>query len=133
MTSIIVPIAICVVLPVVIVWLTSRTKINSTNKRTEVLIEAIRHSGEGFDPDTITSMLATPVRSPREILNLRLLRGSIFSLIGLAMFLIIPFTGFGKNPNVNIYFYLVAGMSMAIGIGYLITYMVSRKNVNDEK
>ena len=35
------PIGICVVLPIIIVWLNMRRKTNETNRRTEVLLAAL--------------------------------------------------------------------------------------------
>ena len=41
MDAILVPIAVCVVLPVMIVWLINRTRQNETNRRTEIMLKAI--------------------------------------------------------------------------------------------
>lgn len=40
--EILVPIFVCVVLPVAVVLITSLTKINSDNRRTQIIIKAIR-------------------------------------------------------------------------------------------
>ncbi len=136
MTETLVPIAICVVLPALVVWLTSRAKINKTNKDTEVFIEAIKHSNDGIDTDTLIRMLARPVRparTPRDILYLRLLRGAIFTFSGLAIFIITPIIDYGINPCMKVCIFIAAALSTAIGLGYLITYRVSRKNITDEK
>ena len=41
MDKILVPIFICVVLPVTIVWLITRARQNETNRKTEVMLKAI--------------------------------------------------------------------------------------------
>ena len=48
MEEILVPIAICVVLPVMIVWLINRTRQNETNRKTEIMLKAIE-SGATID------------------------------------------------------------------------------------
>lgn len=50
MTSIIVPIGICVVLPVMLVWLVTRVRRNEIDKKAEVMIKAIE-SGVTIDSD----------------------------------------------------------------------------------
>ena len=40
-TSIIISLGICVVLPVLIVWLIMRKQTNDTNKRTEIILAAL--------------------------------------------------------------------------------------------
>lgn len=78
MTSIIVPIFVCVVLPVAIVAIVYAASINSDNQRSKVLIKAIE-SNCGIDADKLAEALQKPKKTAREILNLRLLRGCIFS------------------------------------------------------
>lgn len=51
-TAVIVPIAVVVVLPVLIVWLIARVKINNDNRRSEALLEAIRQ-GSNVDADRL--------------------------------------------------------------------------------
>lgn len=119
---------VCVVLPVLIVFIVFRAAMNSDNKRAEILIKAIEHNGD-IDADRLAKALEKPRKSPREILNLRLLRGCIFSLIGLFLIAIglVSFatgTEFGADPvTVPMLF---GGASMAIGISYLIVYFVTR-------
>lgn len=122
---------VCVVLPVLIVFIVFRAAMNSDNKRAEILIKAIEQNGD-VDADSLARALEKPRKSPREILNLRLLRGCIFSLIGILLIAIglVSFatgTEFGADPvTVPMLF---GGASMAIGISYLIVYFVTRGQV----
>ena len=50
MRDIIVPIGICVVLPVMLVWLVTRVRRNEIDKKTEVMLKAIE-SGATIDSD----------------------------------------------------------------------------------
>ena len=122
---------VCVVLPVLIVFIVFRAAMNSDNKRAEILIKAIEQNGD-VDADRLAQALEKPRKSPREVLNLRLLRGCIFSLIGL-FFAVIGLvswaqgTEFGADP-VTIPL-LFGGALLAIGISYLIVFFVTRRQV----
>lgn len=122
-----IPIFICVVLPALIVWIVFRASINNDNKRAEVLIKAIE-SNNGIDADRLADALAKPRKTAREILNLRLLRGCIFSFIGLGFFATALFANSEGIHSDNIVIPMLAGsVSLAIGVSYLIVYFVTRK------
>ncbi len=136
MTHVLVPIFVCVVLPVSIVLIYFLSVMNSDNKRSQVLIKAIE-SDNCPDADKLAESLRKTKRSARELLNLRLLRGCIFSLIGLALIilgLVNYHSGhyeFGSDPvTVPLMF---GSVSAAVGISYLIVYFVSRKQVDDKE
>ena len=122
---------VCVVLPVLIVFIVFRAAMNSDNKRAEILIKAIEQNGD-VDADSLARALEKPRKSPREILNLRLLRGCIFSLIGIlliAIGLAAFATGIKFVDEPVMVPMLFGGASMAIGISYLIVYFVTRGQV----
>ena len=48
--DILMPLGVCVVLPVMIVWLVMRTRQNETNKKTEIMLKAIE-AGATIDAD----------------------------------------------------------------------------------
>ena len=52
--NILVPIAICVVLPVLIVWLIGRVRQNETNRKAEIMLKAIEN-GQSIDPEIFKS------------------------------------------------------------------------------
>ncbi|MDO4320674.1 MAG: TspO/MBR family protein [Bacteroidales bacterium] len=133
--GLIVPIAICVVLPVMIVWLISRRLINADNKRTEVLIEAIK-SNAGIDADKLAEAFHKPRLSDVEILNRRLLYGCVWTLLGVMSGIsAIIFACTEPWSNIHNPLMLFCGLCLAIGIGFLIVYFVSRRIVlgNSEK
>lgn len=131
MESILVPIFVCVVLPVAIVLIVFLAAMNSDNKRAAVLIKAIEISG-GADIDKLSESLRKQKKSPREILNLRLLRGCIFTLIGLSVIIVgianlIAGSIFSSDPvTVPL---MIGAPCLAVGISYLIVYFVSRKQL----
>ena len=57
MTNVLVPIAICCILPICVVWIIFHAATNGDNKRAEVLIKAIE-SNNGIDADRLADALA---------------------------------------------------------------------------
>ena len=134
MTGILVPIFICVVLPVAIVLIVFLYNMNSDNKRAQVLIKAIE-ANKDIETDKLAEAFSKPRRSPREILNLRLLRRSIFTLCGLG-FVIFGLVGLANDFTIRmepVMIPMICGAScLAVGISYLIVYFVTRKQLADE-
>lgn len=133
MEDILIPIFICVVLPVAIVAIVFAATINNDNKRAKVLIKAIE-SNCGIDADKLAEALQKPKKTAREILNQRLLRGCIFSFIGLALCIvgIVSFYYIGALSEDSFTVPLVfGGASLAIGLSYLVVYFVTRKQIKD--
>lgn len=122
------PFSVCVLLPVMIVLIVYYARIKSDNNRARVLIKAIE-SGNDIDTNRLAESLKRPRRTPIELLNLRLLRGCIFSLMG-ALFLI--GTALAYNYGLTDFedTWILGSISMAIGVSYLIVWVVSRKQIN---
>lgn len=133
MTSTLVPIFVCVVLPIAVVLITSLTKINGENKRTKIILKAIE-ANKDVDTDKLIESLKKSPKSSREILNGRLLRGCIFTAIGVALAGIGLFfwaNGIkGSDEPVSVPF-VFGSISLALGASYLIVYFVTRKQVVD--
>ena len=128
MEDVLIPIFVACVMPIAIVLIVALRKSNTVNKRSEILIKAIEANKE-VDTDKLIEAMKEPTKSPQEILNARLLRGCMFSLIGLALVLVgivnlAIGTEFSADPvTVPMMF---GGISLAIGISYLIVYFVTR-------
>ncbi len=135
MVQILVPIFCGCVLPIAIVLIVALRKSNVVNKRSEILIRAIEANKE-VDTDKLIEAMKEPKKSPQEVLNARLLRGCMFTLIGVAL-IIFGFAGMASgvgftNDDVSAPF-VFGGISLAIGISYLIVYFISRKQVLTEE
>ncbi len=131
MVQILVPIFCGCVLPIAIVLIVALQKSNVINKRSEILIRAIEANKE-VDTDKLIDAMKEPKKSPQELLNARLLRGCMFSLIGLVL-IIIGIIGLTSgmcfsNDDVSAPF-IFGGISLAIGISYLIVYYITRKQI----
>jgi len=131
LVSTLVPIFICVVLPVAIVFIVSRSVTNRENIRAEILIKSIE-ANNGMDADKLAESLRKPVKTARELLNIRLLRGCLFTLVGIACAIFGIYIQLSlPKSNFQIFAYLGCAMLSAIGISYLIVYFITRKQVGD--
>lgn len=128
-----VPIFVCVVLPVAIVAIINHTKMNADNKRADILMKAI-DSGNMIDADKLADALRKPQKSAQEISNTRLLRGCMYTLIGLFIVIVglVNFcTGADFESDPVTIPMLCGTISLGIGISYLVVYFVSRKQQAD--
>lgn len=120
---------ICVVLPVAIVLIVYLAHINNDNKRAKVLIKAIE-ANNNIDADKLAAALQRPQKSEREIFNRRLLRGCIYTLIGVIL-IAASIIKWAVGGNFDVDGVTVpgtlGGISIAIGISYLIVCYINRK------
>lgn len=133
MPNTLVPIAVCVVLPVTVVWLTTRMKMNNDKLRSEVLIKAIE-TNKDIDADKLAEALARPAKTERDVLFSRLKRGVLFSVLAVLctiLAIVVYLTDFESNAQ-NV-LALVAAGSYAIGIGNLVVYFVSKPHILGEE
>ena len=139
--NIILPIFVCVVLPVSIVLILVYSKVNSTNKQAQVLQKAIE-CDHNLDVDKLAEIISNRrmfqlhkhERTPRELLHLRLLRGCIFTLCGLffgtvSVLTMKPVYDLDDNYTGAL---SVSAISLGVGISYLIVYFMTRKDVDKE-
>ena len=134
LVGIFVPLGICVALPVLIVWLVMRMKINADNRRSQVLIESIR-TNDGADTDKIAEALIRPRRSTWEKLTRKILRGSVYSAMGL-FFLILAIV---MSANTDDYspkeftgMYFISCALLGVGIGFLVSYFVGKNLLKNQ-
>ena len=125
---------ICVVMPVMIVWLVSRTRQNETNKKTEIMLKAIE-SGATIDADFF-KVTQKKQKSTKERLLNRLIWGCATSIlgVGLAVLGIVQWVNWnGTSSNESFVVPLVfAGIFLAIGIALFIGFYVGRKMLSKE-
>ena len=130
MRDIIVPIGICVVLPVMLVWLVTRVRRNEIDKKTEVMLKAIE-SGATIDSDLFKEAPKKRKSTKERLLN-RLICGCAASIIGAAL------TAIGIIPWMTLeddYFaplLIFGGISLAVGIALFIGFFVGRKMLAKE-
>lgn len=130
MREIIVLIGICVVLPVMLVWLITRVRRNEIDKKTEVMLKAIE-SGATIDSDFFKEAPKKRKSTKERLLN-RLICGCAASIIGAAL------TAIGIIPWMTLeddYYaplLIFGGISLAVGIALFIGFFVGRKMLAKE-
>ena len=133
MDEILVPIAICVVLPVMIVWLINRTRQNETNRKTEIMLKAIE-AGATIDADFFKAQQEqkAPKTLKEKLLN-RLTAGCVCTFIGIAAVVVcfVLEAKLGWN-HVGDYMLTFGAISIAIGISFLLVFFVGKKMLTKE-
>ena len=128
LVGIVVPVACGCVLPIVVIWLSVREKMNETNKRTQIALAAIEKNPE-LDLEDLLRKISPKQKLLKEKLLRKLLWGCLTSmmgrgLIGFGVFLGIKNMGGDDDPLTSVCFGL---MLLAIGIAFLVSYFVGRK------
>ena len=124
-----VPLGICVALPVLIVWLVTRTRQNETDKKTEIMLKAIE-AGATIDAEFFKDAQRKQKSTKERLLN-RLIWGCTTSIlgVGLAALGIVQWVNWnGTTSNDSFVVPLVfAGIFLAIGIALVMGFFVGRK------
>ena len=121
------------ILPIVMIWLKTRQKMNETDTRRQIVLAAIEKNKE-TDVEELLKKMAPKQKLLKEKLLSKLLWGCIFSLIGFIIFacgLWIDWCG-GSDPDEIHFLYFCGGVLFAIGIGFLIYYFVGKKMLAKE-
>lgn len=121
--ALLIPIAICVVLPVAIVFIISWSSNTRQKMRTQVLLKAIENNSS-IDADKLADAMTGGKikKTPMDILNKRLLWGCVCTLVGIVL------SVFGVVYDLMGYI-LCGGVLLAVGIGFLIVYFVTHGDV----
>ena len=130
-----VPVFVCVVLPIVIVWLVARTRQNEANRKAEIMLKAIEAGVpvdmSQFEPDKKKGSKSIK----QELLDKR--NGAIITgLVGIG-FLVLGILRaidpqFGLNTFLNKWWLPAGGVLLAVGIGLFISYFVGKKMLAKE-
>lgn len=120
-----IPIFICVVLPVMVVWLVTRANTRRTEKKMDVLMKAIENGTE-IDPDMLVDINGG--KSTKMKLVDKLGSGVMLTLMGLvfillAAFNVLSFAAWGFYAGIPI---------LAVGIGTLVSYFFGMKFLKPE-
>lgn len=127
MEDILIPLGVCVVMPVMIVWLVFRSRNRMVDKKMEVLMKAIEN-GQDIDPELFADDAASRHR-PANI-KMRLLKqlcwGVIMFLAGAGILIGTMYTA----DNVSMF--IVGGILVACGVALLVTFAVGKKWLEPE-
>ena len=129
--DILIPICICCVLPIMIVWLVQRAKQNEANRKAEIMLKAIE-AGVPVDMEQFNARKKTPGTIKKDLLD-KLTGACITTLMGVAF---IAYSIIGScipawkwtvklSP-------IAGGVLLAVGIALFITYFVGKKMLAKE-
>ena len=135
LTEILVPIFVCVILPVAIVFIIGRTRQNEINRKSEIMIKAIEN-GQQIDPELFKATTPEP-KAPKTLkqeLVEKLTGGCVVTLMGVAFLTLYCINLF--MPEAHIMFgnwlAVAGGVMLAVGIGLLVSYFASKSILADE-
>ena len=123
------PVFICVVLPITIVWLVARTKQNETNRKAEIMLKAIE-SGASIDMEQFNTGKKSPRTIKQDLLE-KLNGACITTFMGVA-FLAWAVVGYFHPEYTDGRFFnhlapVAGGVLLAVGIGLFISYFAGKK------
>ena len=134
MEDIVIPIFICVVLPVTIVYLVARTKQNETNKKAEIMLKAIE-SGATVDMNQFNTEKKGPKTIKQDLLE-KFTGACITTFMGIAFvaWAIIGYVNpeFTDGRLFNRLAPMTGGVLLAVGLGQFISYFVGKKMLAKE-
>ena len=122
-----------VVLPVLLMWLHNRRKINETNQRTQIVLAAIEKNKE-TDVEELLRKMAPKQKLLKEKLLTKLLWGGIIAFLGttLIVFCIVQGIIGGMPTEVLQIFSLIGAVLLGVGIAFLVNYYVGKKMLAKE-
>lgn len=133
MEDILVPISVCVVLPVMVVWLVNRTRQNEINRKADIMLKAIE-SGATIDANFFKAQQEN--KSIKERLLKRLTGACIFTLTGLVFAVIGLFNWTNLTENMSndsaVIPMIFGGLFLAIGISLFVVFFVGKKMLAKE-
>ncbi len=119
--------------PVLIIWLDSRKKMNETDNRTQLLLTALEKNPNMDMSELVSKMTPAPKQKLlKEKLLTKLLVGCILTGVGIASLLLALYFVFTGNDSGGTIFFLFCGIPLAAGIAFLINYFLGKKMLANE-
>lgn len=140
LVDILIPLGVCVVLPVLVVWLVMRKKTNETNRRTEIMLAAIE-KGSDVNAEKLLDLFdktGKPTKTTRTALKEKLMKKLLtsFVLMGIGLGFCVPaaLMGYlgGSTPEEISSFASVGAICLLTGAAFLLSYFISRKFLAEE-
>ena len=128
-----IPIGVCVVMPVMVVWLVTRARIKKNEQKMAVLVKAIENGVE-IDPELLVSETESSRNTNRNTkmkLIKKLTAGIVCSIIGIALLVCPSLEAFDGVAGQEM-LYIIGGVMIAVGIAYIVTFFVGRKYLAPE-
>ena len=132
MEDILLPIFMCVVMPVAIVWLVMRTKLNETNKMAEIMLKAIE-AGSPIEPDFFKAQTQNLRKSLKERQLGWLTAACILIVLGLGSILVggiiilVNNWSYETAPSAYSLITFAGGLVLVIGLALLVVYFIRKR------
>jgi len=133
LVALLIPIGVCVVMPVMVVWLVTRAGIKKNEQKMAVLVKAIENGVE-IDPELLVSETESSRNTNRNTkmkLIKKLTAGIVCSIIGIALLVCPSLEAFDGVAGLEM-LYVIGGVMIAVGIAYIVTFFVGRKYLAPE-
>ena len=133
LAEILVPIACGCILPIAIIWLIVRRRMNETNSRTQIAMAAIEKNPD-IDIEELLKKVSKGGKLLKEKLLTKLLWGTLASLLGIGLIGTGAWMGYvgGSVPD-DIYAVVCFGLiALGVGIAFMINYFVGKKMLAKE-
>lgn len=130
--EIIIPLSMCVVMPVMIVWIIFRKKTNETNRRTEVLLAVIEKNPD-LDMEDLIRKMNPKSKTTKERLMSQLLWGLAFIAIGTSLLLSALYQDYQGGAALDYFpIYSGSGCLLLIGISFVAVFFISKRMLAKE-
>ncbi|MBP3563699.1 MAG: hypothetical protein J6J54_04685 [Bacteroidales bacterium] len=124
-----IPICICVVLPVMVVWLVTRARIKKNEQKMAVLMKAIEN-GVDIDPELLISETESSRNTKMRLIK-KLTTGIVCSMIGVVLLVCPSIDAFEGVAGLEM-LYIIGGVMVAMGVAYMVAFFVGRKYLAPE-
>lgn len=131
--DVLVPVAICVILPISIVAIVVGKKRHEMNKRTEILLAAIEKNAE-LDVDEYLRKMSPNKKTIKERLITKLLWGSVLSALGVAVLvysLWMDILGGMMTRSLQGQ-YMSGATLLLVGLAIILVFFISKKMLANE-
>ena len=132
MEDILLPIFMCVVMPVAVVWLVMRTKLNETNKMAEIMLKSIE-AGTPIDPDYFKTQTQALRKSLKERQLGWLTAACILIALGFGSILVggiiilVNNWSYETAPSAYSLITFAGGLVLVIGLALLVVYFIRKR------
>ena len=131
--DILIPISICVIMPITMVWLNLRSKKQADKNRTDVILAALEKN-PNIDLEELMQKITPKSATLKEKLLKKLMWGSVISAIGIGFLGSALYMNFiGGMPVENLgRFFFCGGITMLIGLAILLVFFISKRMLAKE-
>ena len=131
--EILIPLSICVIMPITMVWMNLRSKKQADKNRTDIILAALEKN-PNIDLEELMQKITPKSATLKEKLLKKLMWGSVISAIGIGFLgyaLYMDFVG-GMSVEDMERSYFCGGITMLIGLAILLVFFISKRMMAKE-